>query len=56
MRQKPGTRKCYGEKVIKDICRAIRKQYSAEEKIQIVLDRFFPKEVPESTAGFPVMG
>jgi transposase len=38
MRQKPGTRKSHGEKVIKDICRATRKQYSAEEKIRIVLD------------------
>jgi transposase len=38
MRQKPGTRKGHGEKVVKDIRRATRKQYSAEEKIKIVLD------------------
>jgi len=38
MRQKPGTRKSHGEKVVKDIHRATRKQYSAEEKIRIVLD------------------
>ena len=38
MRQKPGTRKSHGESVVKDICRAPRKQYSAEEKIRIVLD------------------
>ena len=38
MRQKPGTRKNRGEKVVKDIRRANRKQYSAEEKIRIVLD------------------
>lgn len=38
MRQKPGTHKSQGEKVVKDIRRATRKQYSAEEKIRIVLD------------------
>lgn len=38
MRQKPGTRRTASEKVIKDIRRATRKQYSAEEKIRIVLD------------------
>ena len=38
MRQKPGRRKSHGEKVVKDIRRATRKQYSAEEKIRIVLD------------------
>ena len=38
MRQKPGTGKSHGEKVVKDIRRATRKQYSAEEKIRIVLD------------------
>ena len=38
MRQKLGTRKSHGEKVVKDIRRATRKQYSAEEKIRIVLD------------------
>ena len=38
MGQKPGTRKSHGEKVVKNIRRATRKQYSAEEKIRIVLD------------------
>ncbi len=38
MRQKSGTGKSHGEKVVKDTRRAPRKQYSAEEKIRIVLD------------------
>ncbi len=38
MRQKPVTRRTASEKTIKDIRRATRKQYSAEEKIRIVLD------------------
>ncbi|WP_088635667.1 IS3 family transposase [Phaeobacter sp. 22II1-1F12B] len=38
MRQKPGTKQSHGEKVVKDIRRATRKQYSAEEKIRVVLD------------------
>ena len=38
MRQKPGTKRGHGEKDVKDIRRATRKQYSAEEKIRIVLD------------------
>jgi transposase-like protein len=38
MRQKSGTRKEPAEKVVKDIRRATRKQYSAEEKIRIVLE------------------
>jgi len=38
MRQTTGTRKSYGEKIVKDIKRATRKQYSSEEKIRIVLD------------------
>ena len=38
MRQKPGARKSHCETVVKDIRRATRKQYSAEEKIRIVLD------------------
>ena len=37
MRQKPGPKQSHGEKVVKDIRRATRKQYSAEEKIRIVL-------------------
>jgi len=38
MRQKSPTRQTASEKTIKDIRRATRKQYSAEEKIRIVLD------------------
>ena len=38
MRQPIGTRKSPGEKIVKDIKRATRKQYSSEEKIRIVLD------------------
>jgi transposase len=38
MRPKPGTRRTASSKTIKDIRRATRKQYSAEEKIRIVLD------------------
>jgi len=38
MRKKHGTRRTASEKTIKDIRRATRKQYSAEEKIRIVLD------------------
>ena len=38
MRQKHGTRRSASEKIVKDIQRAKRKQYSAEEKIRIVLD------------------
>jgi len=38
MRQITGTRRSASEKIVKDIQRATRKQYSAEEKIRIVLD------------------
>src|ERR687898_1468799 len=38
MRQKSGTGKAPAEQIIKDIRRATRKQYSAEEKIGIVLE------------------
>ena len=38
MRQKSGTGKAAAENVLKDIRRATRRQYSAEEKIRIVLD------------------
>ncbi len=38
MRQKAGTQKPSAETVIKDIRRATRKQYGAEEKIRIVLE------------------
>ncbi len=33
-----GTKQSNGEKVVKDNCRATRKQYSAEEKIKVALD------------------
>ena len=36
MRQTTGTRKSPGEKLVKDIKRATRKQYSSEEKISKV--------------------
>jgi transposase len=38
MRQKSGPEKAPAEQVIKDIRRATRKQYGAEEKIRIVLE------------------
>lgn len=38
MNKKSGTRASHGEKAVKDIRRATRKQYSAEEKIRIVPD------------------
>ena len=38
MRQKSGTGKAPAQQVIKDIRRATRKQYGAEEKIRIVLE------------------
>lgn len=38
MRQKSETPKVSSERVVKDIRRATRKQYSAEEKIRVVLD------------------
>ena len=38
MRQKSGTRESSSERLVKNICRATRKQYSAEEKICIVLN------------------
>ena len=38
MRQKPGPQKETSEQLVKDIRRATRKRYSAEEKIRIVLD------------------
>jgi transposase len=38
MRQKPGSAKEPAEQVVKEIRRATRKHYSAEEKIRIVLE------------------
>jgi transposase len=44
MRQTTRTRKSPGEKIVKDIKRATRKQYSSEEKIRIVLDGLRDKD------------
>ena len=38
MRQKSNSTAVTSEKLVRDIRRATRKQYSAEEKIRIVLD------------------
>ena len=38
MRQKSGPSESLSERIVRDIRRATRKQYSAEEKIRIVLD------------------
>jgi len=38
MRQTSGKRNSTGEKLVKDIKRATRKQYSSEKRIRIVLD------------------
>ena len=38
MRQKSGTRGSSSERLVKNIRRVTRKQYSSEEKIRIVLD------------------
>ena len=38
MRQKPSTTRSPSEKLVKDIRRATRRHYSAEDKIRIVLD------------------
>ena len=38
MRQKPAGRAASSEQILRDIKRKTRKQYSAEEKIRIVLD------------------
>jgi transposase len=44
MSQKSGTPKLSSERIVKDIRRATRKQYSAEEKIRIVLDGLLQRE------------
>ena len=38
MKQKSGPRESYSERIVKNIRRATRKRYTAEEKIRIVLD------------------
>lgn len=52
MRKKPGTKQSHGEKVVKDIRRATRKQYSAEEKIRIVLDGLKGQHPVNHLAGY----
>ena len=52
MRQTSGTRKSPGEKIVKDIKRATRKQYSAEEKITIVLDGLKGEDVRTALQSF----
>jgi len=47
MRQKSQTRQTAADKTIKDIRRATRKQYSAEEKIRIVLDGLREETIAE---------
>jgi transposase len=52
MRQKPGPTKEPAEQVVKDIRRATRKHYSAEEKIRIVLEGLRARTaLPSSAAG-----
>ena len=54
MRQTTGTRKSPGEKLVKDIKRATRKQYSSEEKIRIILDGLRGEDsIAEHLATFP---
>ena len=43
-----------GERIVKDIKRKTRKQYSAEEKIRIVLDGLRGEKVLQSSAGTKV--
>ena len=51
MKQKSQTRQTGATKAIKDIRRATRKQYSAEEKIRIVLDGLRGEETIASFVG-----
>ncbi|WP_166443696.1 hypothetical protein [Rhabdaerophilum calidifontis] len=46
MRQKSGPDKAPAEQVVKDIRRATRRQFSAEEKIRIVLEGKRPVSAP----------
>ena len=48
MNQKSGTSKDAADKLVKGIKRKTRKQYSAEEKIRIVLAVTCPPVVPRS--------
>ena len=37
-RQKPGAPKPTADRIVRDICRKIRKRHSSEEKIRVVLE------------------
>ena len=49
MRQKSQTRQTGAAKAIKGTRRATRKQYSAEEKIRIVLDAFLQHDISRNS-------
>ena len=49
------TRQTDGERIVKDIKRKTRKQYSAEEKIRIVLEACAGKRVLQSSAAKKVL-
>ncbi len=53
MRQKTGRTKARAEKVIKDIGRATRRRFSAEEKIRIVLAGLRGEDSIAATAPLP---
>jgi transposase len=48
MRQKSGPAKEPAAKIVKDVRRATRRQFSAEEKIRIVLEGLRGEECPPS--------
>ena len=53
MRQKSGPEKAPAEQVVKDIRRATRRQFSAEEKIRIVLEGVRGEESVKRPAKLP---
>ena len=55
MRQKSGAAKRPAEEVVKDIRRATRRLFSAEEKISIVLKAFAVRRASRSCAGEKVL-
>jgi hypothetical protein len=48
MKQKSGPDKAPAEQVVKDIRRQTRRQYSAEEKIRIVLEGLRGRRIPSN--------
>ena len=48
MRPRPSSAKKPAEHEVKNICRATRRHFSAEDKIRIVLERFAHQEVAET--------